>query len=40
MLAYGIPLLTVIDRVKTSTIEVGGRVLELSGAQYMIRGLS
>ena len=39
LLAYGIPLSTVIDRVKTSTNEVGGRVLDLSGAEYMIRGL-
>ncbi len=39
LLAYGIPLSTVIDRVKASTNEVGGRVLDLSGAQYMIRGL-
>ena len=37
--AYNIPLSTVIDRVKASTNEVGGRVLELSGAAYMIRGL-
>jgi copper/silver efflux system protein len=39
LLAYGIPLSTVIDRVKASTNEVGGRVLDLSGAEYMIRGL-
>src|SRR3981189_1391483 len=39
LLAYGIPLSTVIDKVKTSTNEVGGRVLNLSGADYMIRGL-
>ncbi len=39
LLAYGIPLSTVIERVKGSTNEVGGRVLELSGARYMIRGL-
>lgn len=39
LLAYGIPLSTVIDKVKASTNEVGGRVLDLSGAQYMIRGL-
>jgi Cu(I)/Ag(I) efflux system membrane protein CusA/SilA len=39
LLAYNIPLSTVIDRVKASTNEVGGRVLDLSGAQYMIRGL-
>src|ERR1700692_1835701 len=39
LLAHGIPLSTVIDRVKSSTNEVGGRVLELSGTRYMIRGL-
>jgi Cu(I)/Ag(I) efflux system membrane protein CusA/SilA len=39
LLAYGVSLSTVIDRVKASTNEVGGRVLDLSGAQYMIRGL-
>ena len=39
LLAYGIPLSTVIDRVKASTNEVGGRVLELSGTRYFIRGL-
>jgi copper/silver efflux system protein len=39
LLAYNIPLSTVIDRVKASTSEVGGRSLDLSGAQYMIRGL-
>jgi copper/silver efflux system protein len=37
--AYNIPLSMVIDQVKASTNEVGGRVLDLSGAQYMIRGL-
>src|SRR5215470_11536656 len=39
LLAYGIPLSVVVDRVKSSTNEVGGRVLELSGSRYMIRGL-
>src|SRR5712675_2982605 len=39
LLAYGISLSTVIDRVKSSTNEVGGRVLELSGTRYYIRGL-
>jgi len=39
LLAYSIPLSTVIDRVKSSTNEVGGRVLELSGTRYMVRGL-
>ncbi|HKS80589.1 MAG TPA: CusA/CzcA family heavy metal efflux RND transporter [Candidatus Acidoferrales bacterium] len=37
--AYNIPLSTVIDRVRDSTNEVGGRVLEMSGAEYMVRGL-
>jgi copper/silver efflux system protein len=37
--AYGIPLSTVIDRIRASTNEVGGRLLELGGAEYMIRGL-
>lgn len=39
LLAYNIPLSTVIDRVRESTNEVGGRVLELAGAEYMVRGL-
>ena len=37
--AYNIPLSMLIDRVRDSTNEVGGRVLEMGGAQYMIRGL-
>src|ERR1700722_11097510 len=39
LLAHGMPLSAVIDKVKMSTNEVGGRVLNLSGADYMIRGL-
>ncbi|HVB56785.1 MAG TPA: CusA/CzcA family heavy metal efflux RND transporter [Candidatus Acidoferrales bacterium] len=37
--AYGIPLSTVIRKVRRSTNEVGGRLLDLGGAEYMIRGL-
>ena len=37
--AYGIPLSTVIERVRASTNEVGGRLLEMGGAAYMVRGL-
>ena len=37
--AYNIPLSTVIDRVRASTNEVGGRLLDMGGAEYMIRGL-
>ena len=36
---YGVSLAQVIAAVRASTAEVGGRSLELSGAQYMIRGL-
>ncbi len=39
LLAYNIPLRTVIDRVRESTNEVGGRLLEFGGAEYMVRGL-
>ncbi len=37
--AYAVPLSTVIDRVRQSTNEVGGRMLEFGGAEYMVRGL-
>lgn len=37
--AYAIPLSTVIEKVRASTNEVGGRLLEMGGAEYMIRGL-
>lgn len=38
LFVYGIAASTVIDRVRESTNEVGGDVLEMSGAEYMIRG--
>ena len=37
--AYNVPLSMVIDRVRDSTNEVGGRLIEMGGAEYMIRGL-
>src|SRR5215510_11618014 len=37
--AYNIPLSTVIEKVRDSTNEVGGRLLEMGGAEYMVRGL-
>jgi Cu(I)/Ag(I) efflux system membrane protein CusA/SilA len=37
--AYNIALSTVMDKVHDSTNEVGGRLIELGGAEYMIRGL-
>lgn len=39
LFSYGIPASTVIDRVRQSTNEVGGDVLEMNGAEYMVRGL-
>ena len=39
LFSHGIPVSTVIDRVRESTNEVGGDVLEMSGAEYMVRGL-
>lgn len=39
LFSYGIAASTVIDRVRQSTNEVGGDVLEMGGAEYMIRGL-
>ncbi len=36
--AYNIPLMKVMDSVKKSNIDVEGRVLELSGTEYMVRG--
>ena len=39
LFSYGIAASTVIDRVRQSANEVGGNVLEMNGAEYMIRGL-
>jgi copper/silver efflux system protein len=39
LLALKVPLETVIDKIRDSNGEVGGRVLEMSEADYMIRGL-
>jgi copper/silver efflux system protein len=37
--AFNVPLSTVIEKVRDSTNEVGGRLLEFKGAEYMVRGL-
>jgi Cu(I)/Ag(I) efflux system membrane protein CusA/SilA len=37
--AYNIPLETVIEKIRGSTNEVGGRLIEFGGAEYMIRGM-
>src|SRR6516162_6194195 len=39
LFSYGIPASMVIDRVRQSTNEVGGDVLEMNGAEYMVRGV-
>src|SRR6516164_6468310 len=39
LLALHIPLQTGIDRIRASNNEVGGRVLEMTGADYLVRGL-
>ncbi len=36
--AYSLTLMDVMNAIKSSNIDVEGRVLELSGAEYMIRG--
>jgi copper/silver efflux system protein len=39
LFALHIPLETVIDKIRASNSGVGGRVLELTGADYLIRGV-
>ncbi len=36
--AYNIPLMMVTDAVRNANVEVGGRLIEFSGAEYMVRG--
>ncbi|MBI3616499.1 MAG: efflux RND transporter permease subunit [Candidatus Omnitrophica bacterium] len=38
LLAYNIPLSKVVEAVRKGNEEVGGRLLEFSGAEYMVRG--
>ena len=37
LLAYKIPLTKVIEAVRQSNNEVGGRLIEMSGTEYMVR---
>lgn len=39
LLAYDIPINRVVDRVRRSNNDVGGRVVEFTGREYMVRGL-
>ncbi len=38
LLSYNIPLTKVVDAIRSGNNEVGGRLLEFAGAEYMIRG--
>ncbi len=38
LLAYNIPLTHVVEAIRQGNQEVGGRLLEFSGAEYMVRG--
>jgi Cu(I)/Ag(I) efflux system membrane protein CusA/SilA len=38
LLSYKIPLTKVVDAIRDSNNDVGGRLVEFSGAEYMIRG--
>jgi Cu(I)/Ag(I) efflux system membrane protein CusA/SilA len=37
--AYGIPFSDVMDAIRASNRQVGGRLLDINGAEYMVRGL-
>src|SRR5437660_6712927 len=39
LLAYNLPLNQVIEAIRRSNNEVGGRVVEFAGTEYMVRGL-
>ncbi|MBL8023794.1 MAG: efflux RND transporter permease subunit [Elusimicrobia bacterium] len=36
--AYNVPLMKVVDAVRSGNNDVGGRVVEFSGTEYMVRG--
>ncbi len=38
LLAYGLPLETVVRAIRESNNDVGGRLVEFSGREYMVRG--
>jgi Cu(I)/Ag(I) efflux system membrane protein CusA/SilA len=38
LLAYGVPLTQVMDVIRRSNRDVGGRVVEFSGKEYVVRG--
>ncbi|MCW5976642.1 MAG: efflux RND transporter permease subunit [Bryobacteraceae bacterium] len=36
--AYGVPIMKVVEAVRAGNNDVGGRLLEFAGAEYMVRG--
>jgi Cu(I)/Ag(I) efflux system membrane protein CusA/SilA len=38
LLSYNIPLMDVVSAIRSGNNDVGGRLLEFSGAEYMVRG--
>lgn len=38
LVAYNIPLMKVVDAIRDGNNDVGGRLVEFSGAEYMVRG--
>lgn len=38
LLAYNMPISTVVNAIRDGNVEAGGRLLEFSGAEYMVRG--
>src|SRR3989344_2761716 len=38
LVAYNIPLMKVVDAIRDGNNDVGGRLMEFSGAEYMVRG--
>src|SRR3989339_1376686 len=38
LVSYNIPLMKVIDAIRDGNNDVGGRLVEFSGAEYMVRG--
>ncbi len=38
LLAYNIPIMEVVEAIRKGNNDVGGRLLEISGAEYMVRG--
>jgi len=38
LLAYNVPINRVVERIRKSNQEVGGRIIEFTGREYMVRG--